>query len=113
MHVDEHDLPCEPVMRDDDKQYPTMFRDLFTTPICSVKRNLPALPNLQAHVERVIQTLKREVLNAFCAVSERHLDHILHRPVDWYNHRRCHSARGNQPPVRDSGNPPVVDLKKQ
>lgn len=29
--------------------------------------------NLQAFVERVIWTLKHEVLNAFCLVSERHL----------------------------------------
>jgi len=25
----------------------------------------------------------------------------------------CHSPRGNPPPLRDSGNPPIVDSKKQ
>ena len=88
-------------------------RRRLTTPICEIKRNLPALPNPQAHAERVIQTLKHEVLKAFCVVSERHLDHILHRAADWYNFRRCHSARGNLPPVRKCDDPPVVDLKKQ
>jgi putative transposase len=113
MHVDEHDLPCEPVMLDDDKQYPKTFDDAFTTPTCTVKRNVQALSNPQAHAERVIQTLKHEALNAFCVVSERDLDLRLRLAADWYNHRRCHSVRGNLPPVRDSDDPPVVDLKKQ
>jgi putative transposase len=52
------------------------------------------------------------VLNGFCVVSEKHLDHILRRAADWYNHRRCHSARGNLPPVRNEGNPAVINLKK-
>jgi putative transposase len=60
----------------------------------------------------VIQTLKHEVLNGFCVVSEKHLDHILRRAAEWYNHRRCHSARGNLPPVRNEGDPPVINLKK-
>jgi hypothetical protein len=47
----------------------------------------------------------------FCVVSEKHLDHILRRAADWYNYRRCHSARGNLPPVRDEGDPPVINLK--
>jgi uncharacterized protein YjiS (DUF1127 family) len=41
-------------------------------------------------------------------VSEKHLDHILRRAAEWYNYRRCHSARGNLPPVRDEGDPPVI-----
>ena len=47
-------------------------------------------PNLQAHVEHVIQTIKHEVLNAFCNVSNRHMDYILRTAQDWYNHRRGH-----------------------
>jgi len=60
--------------------------------------------------ERVVQTLKHEVLNGFCVVSERHMVHILRRTADWYNFRRYHSARGNLPPVRDSDGSLVVDL---
>ncbi len=74
---------------------------------------MSASPNLQAHVERVAQTLKHEVLNGFCVVSEKHLDHILRRAADWNNFRHCLAARENLPPLRDSDDPPVVDLKKQ
>jgi len=100
-------------MRDTDKKYAKAFDDVFTTQTCKVKRNIPASPNLEERVECVIQTLKHEELNDFCVVSEQHMDHILRVGADWYNHRCCHSARGNLPRVRDSDDPPVVDLKKQ
>ena len=61
----------------------------------------------------MIQTLKHEVLNAFCVVSEKHLDHILRVSQDWYNHRRGHSAQGNLPPVRANGPISTMDLSKQ
>ncbi len=32
MHVDEHNLPCKMVMRDNDRKYPKTFDDVFTTP---------------------------------------------------------------------------------
>ncbi len=67
---------------------------------CEVKPITPMSPNLQAHVERVIQTIKHEVLNGFCLVSNSHLDHILRLTQSWYSERRCHSARDNLPPVR-------------
>ena len=78
----------------------------------AIKQTCPRSPNLQAFVEGVLQTLTREVLNAFCVVIERHLDHILRVSQDWYNHRRGHSGRDHLPPVRDSDDPPIVDLTK-
>jgi putative transposase len=63
-------------------------------------------------VERVIQTIKHEVSNGFCVANERHSDHILKIGADWYNKRRGHSGRDHLPPVRDSGDPPKLDLAK-
>jgi len=42
-----------------------------------IKKTSPQSPNLQAFVERVIQALKHELLNAFCVVSEGYLNYIL------------------------------------
>lgn len=53
-----------------------------------------------------------EVLNGFCVVKEQHLDYILKIGTDWYNIRRGYSGRDHLPPVRDEGEPPVVDLVK-
>ena len=73
----------------------------------AIKQTCPWSPNLQAFVERVIQTLKHEVLNAFCVVNERHLDHVRWVSQDCYNHQRGHSGRDHLPPIRDSDDPPV------
>jgi putative transposase len=77
-----------------------------------IKKTPIKSPNLQAFVERVIQTLKHEVSNGFCVINEQHLDHILKIGVDWYNKCRGHSGRDNLPPVRNQESPPTVDLTK-
>lgn len=113
MHLQDEGLPCALLQRDRDSKYVASFDTVFESTGCRVKITPPRSPNLQAFVERVIQTLKHEVLNAFCVVSEKQLDHILNVGADYYNHRRGHSARDHLPPVREDGELPAVDLKKQ
>lgn len=101
MHVDDNDLKCEMLMRDRDRKYVDSFDEVFRSTDCEVKLTPVRSPNLQAHVERVIQTIKHEVLNAFCIVTNEHLDSILRTTQSWYNERRGHSSRDHLPPVRD------------
>ena len=49
-------------------------------------------PNAQAHVERLIGTLRRECLDRMLIWSERHLRVILGETVDWYNRLRVHQG---------------------
>ncbi len=109
LHLHENELICDLLMRDNDKKYNKEFDEVFES-TGDVKRITPISPNLQAHVERVIQTLKHEVLNGFCIVSNQHLDVILSTAADWYNHRRGHTAREHLPPVRDDDPPKAVDV---
>lgn len=110
MYVDEHGLRCELVQRDNDAKYVDSFDSVFKSMGGKMKRTTHQSPNLQAFVERVVQTIKHEILNGFCIVHEQLLDHILSRGMDWYNNRRCHSERDNRPPVRDDVEPEVIDL---
>ena len=110
MHLLDENLPCTLMQRDQDTKYVQAFDEVFTSSGCTVKKTTPRSPNLQAFVERVIQTLKHEVLNAFCIVSDAHLDHILRTAQEWYNHRRCHSGREHLPPIRSDETPATVDL---
>jgi putative transposase len=112
MFLQDENLPCLILQRDQDTKYVQSFDDVFTGEGRTIKKTPIKSPNLQAFVERVIQTLKHEVLNGFCVINERHLDHILKIGADWYNHRRGHSGRGHLPPVRDEDEPPRVDLAK-
>ena len=113
MFLQDEGLPCEILQRDQDSKYIDSFDELFRSTGCKIKKTPARSPNLQAFVERMIQTLKHEVLSAFCVVSEKHLDHILRCGQDWYNHRRGHTGRDHLPPVRDSESPTTVDLKSK
>ena len=111
MHLQDEDLQCEILQRDQDTKYVDAFDEVFRSAGCNIKKTPARSPNLRAFVERVIQTLKHEVLNAFCVVSEKQLDHILKVGAEWYNHRRGHSSRDHLPPIRDDETPTMVDLK--
>ncbi|XZE56515.1 integrase core domain-containing protein [Planctomycetaceae bacterium SH139] len=113
MFLQDKGLPCEILQRDQDSKYVDSFDEVFRSSGCKIKKTPARSPNLQAFVERVIQTLKHEVLNAFCVVNEKHLDHILRVSQDWYNLRRGHTGRDQLPPVRNQDAPSVVDLTKQ
>lgn len=110
MHVEEHGLSCEIVQRDNDSKYIQSFDGVFKSIGAKIKRSSVKSPNLQELIVRVVQSLKHEILNAFCVVNEKQLDHILSRGMDWYNHRRCYSERDNRPPIRDEAEPEVIDL---
>lgn len=68
MFLQDEGLPCELLQRDQDSKYVDSFDEVFRSSGCKIKKTCPRSPNLQAFVERVIQTLKHEVLNAFCIV---------------------------------------------
>jgi putative transposase len=112
MFLQDENLHCTILQRDQDTKYVEAFDDVFTGGGRTIKKTPIRSPNLQAFVERVIQTLKHEVLNGFCVVNEKHLDHILKIGADWYNKRRGHTGRDHLPPVRESDDPPRLDLTK-
>lgn len=101
MHLQDNNLKCEILMRDRDLKYIDSFDEIVRSTGGRIKLTPIRSPNLQAHVERVIQTIKHEVLNAFCIVTNQHLDRILSVTQDWYNNRRGHSERDHLPPIRD------------
>ncbi len=112
MHLQEENLPCEIIQRDRDTKYVAAFDQAFTASGREIKITPIKSPNLQAFIERVIQTIKHEVLSEFCVVSEEHLNYILRTTMDWYNHRRGHSGREHLPPIRAADSPTVFDFSK-
>lgn len=98
------------MQRDYDAKYVDSFDSVLKSMGARIKRTTHQSPNLQTFVERIVQTLMHEIVNAFCIVNEKQLDHILSRGMDWYNNRRCHLERDNRPPIRDEAEPEVIDL---
>lgn len=111
--LQDENLPCTILQRCLGARCVQAFDDVFTGEGRTIKKASIRSPNLQAFVERVIQTLKHEVLNGFCVINERHPDHILRIGADWYNHLRGHGGRNHLPPVHDVCEPPLIDLAKR
>ncbi len=70
LHLEEENLPCTILQRDQDTKFVPAFDEVFKSLRCAIKKTMPRSPNFQAFVERVIQTLKHDVLNAICILSD-------------------------------------------
>ncbi|MCE7974374.1 MAG: integrase [Leptolyngbya sp. PLA1] len=60
-------------------------------------------PNLNAHVERLIQSIQVECLDNFVVLGTKHLDHLLSEYIDYHNRERPHMSLGFATPM---GRPP-------
>jgi putative transposase len=98
MEAKDQCLPAKIVMRDNDGKYTAASDHALKESGIRVMRNLPRSPNLRAHVERFIQSLKVECLDRFMVVGERHLNFINREWRIHYNQERPHEARGHLPP---------------
>jgi putative transposase len=49
-------------------------------------------PNLNAHIERLIQSIQVECLDHFVVLGTRHLDHLLSEYIDYHNRERPHMS---------------------
>jgi putative transposase len=54
-------------------------------------------PNLNAYVERFIQSIQQECLDKFIGFSADHLDHLVNEYVEYYHYERPHQNKGNAP----------------
>jgi len=69
---------------------------------------LPKTPRMNAICERVIGTLRRELLDRILFLGERHLVLVLREYQDHYNRHRPHQSRQQRPP--DIATQPVRDV---
>lgn len=111
MQAEDSGLEPELVMHDRDTKFTAGFDAVLRSKGCQIKKTTIRSPNLQAHVERVVQTLKHEVLNEFVVVSKQHLNHICRETQDCYNNELGHSARENLPPDWKQRPEPVQTIK--
>ncbi|MEN1705334.1 MAG: integrase core domain-containing protein [Planctomycetota bacterium] len=56
----------------------------------------PGVPNLNAHMERWIRSIKNECLDHFIVFGEKHLRYLVDEYVDYYNTVRPHQGIGNE-----------------
>ena len=93
------------LLKDGDTKFTAKFYELFKSEGVKVKRLPYASPNLNAHAERFVQSIKHECLDKFVVFGERHLEHLIREYEYHYNTVRPHQGIGNKP-IRMTAFPP-------
>ncbi|MFE7713078.1 integrase core domain-containing protein [Streptomyces sp. NPDC057486] len=86
------------VLRDRDSKYTDSFDAAFEAEDMDLLLSAPQAPRMNAHCERVIGTIRREVLDHILIVNEAHAHQVLAKYQEHYNTHRPHRSRDQRPP---------------
>jgi putative transposase len=96
------------LIHDRDPLFTTAFGEVFKAEGLRIITTLPRTPRMNATCERVIGTLRRELLDRTLILNERHLALVLREYLIHYNGHRPHQSRRQRPP--DIETQPVRDV---
>ncbi|MGW1801475.1 integrase core domain-containing protein [Streptomyces sp. NPDC001984] len=101
------------LIRDRDSKYTSAFDAVFEADDKEILLSPPRAPKANAICERVVGTLRREILDRMLIYNEAHAQAVLTEYIRHYNGHRPHQSRRQLPP--DSDQPPapatVTDLQ--
>ena len=98
------------LIRDRAGQFTGCFDAVFTAEGIRILASPPRAPRANAICERMIGTLRREVLDRLLIVSEYHLRRVLTEYLRHYNAARPHRALGQLAPAQAGTRPPQINL---
>ena len=98
------------VLRDRAGQFTNSFDAVFTAAGVRILVSPPQAPRANAICERMIGTLRREVLGRLLIVSEHHLREVLTEYLRPYNTARPHRALDQLAPAQAHRRPPEINL---
>ncbi|MET7541725.1 integrase core domain-containing protein [Streptomyces sp. NPDC005507] len=99
------------LLRDRGGQYTDTFDAVFADVGLRVLKSPPQAPKANAHCERFIGTLRRELLDRTLILNERHLHRTLTTYLEHYNGHRPHRALNQLCPSQAEVGPPrPIDL---
>ncbi len=85
------------MLRDRDSKYTGSFDSVFEAEEMQVLLSAPRAPRMNAHFERVIGTIRREVLDHILMTNEAHARQVLAEYQEHYNCHRPHRSRDQRP----------------
>ncbi|WP_246107766.1 transposase [Saccharothrix saharensis] len=98
------------LLRDRDGKFSQVFDAVSHADDLRVIKSAPQAPRMNAHCERVIGTIRRELLDHILITGESHAHQVLKTCEDHYNRHRPHHARDQLPPETQHQLPAVHDL---
>jgi len=85
------------LIHDRDTKFTKQFDDIFKSDGLEMIKIPYKSPNLNAHCERVVRSIKNEALDYFIVFGEDHLNHIVSEYLTYYNELRPHQGVENVP----------------
>jgi putative transposase len=98
------------LIRDRAGQFTDSFDAVFQADGIRIVASPPQAPRANAICERIIGTLRREILDQLLIVSEHHLRQVLTEYLLHYNIARPHRALGQLAPDQAPTRPPQINL---
>jgi putative transposase len=102
------------LIHDRDPLFAAAFAEVFRSEGLRIITTSPRTPRMNAICERVIGTLRRELLDRALILGERHLALVLREYVSHYNGYRPHQSRRQRPldiETQPAGDVAVGDLR--
>jgi transposase InsO family protein len=101
------------LLRDRDTKYSPAFDAVFHAEEIRILQTAPQAPRMNAHCERIIQTLRHELCDHVLVLNETHAIRLLTTYQHHYNDHRPHQARSQLPPDSDRQPAAVHDLRSR
>jgi putative transposase len=95
------------MIRDRGGQFTIDFDAVLADAGIRVLKSPPAVPKANAICERMIGTLRRELLDRTLILNERHLRQVLREYLAHYNTTRPHRTLGQASPLQAETTPPA------
>ena len=86
--------------------FATTFDAVFTAEDLQIIKTPPQAPRANAICERMLGTLRRELLDRILLVNQAHLRRVLEEYLIHYNGHRPHRVLGQRPPNPTASIPP-------
>ena len=100
--------------RDHAGQFTSSFDAVFTAEGIRILASPPQAPRANAICERIIGTLRRELLDGVLIVNEHHLRRALTEYLQHYNAARPHHSLGQLTPAQaETQHPQAINLAEQ
>ena len=96
-HVKSEGRKCEKLIRDYDNMFSTEFEEIIKTTGAEIKKVGPRAANMNAFVERWVQSIQQECLDHFIVFGEDHFNYLVSEWVEHYHAERPHQNMGNSP----------------
>jgi transposase InsO family protein len=80
------------LIRDRASQFTASFDAVLSSEGIQVVKTPPRCPRANTHAERFVETVRREATDRLLIINQHHLQTVLQRYANHYNHRRPHQA---------------------